>query len=58
MTGQELFEWLEAIPEVDRRKAMCILETSSNFEKLTTAKIYTNTLNELNKKKTIYLINK
>jgi len=53
MTGQELYEWLQAIPEEDRRRARCTLEVAAEHEDLVTAKIYTE-----GDGKRIYLINK
>lgn len=54
MNGQELFEWLDAIPKEDRKKAKCIIESIESCvedEPLITAKYYKSS----NK---IYLIHK
>lgn len=39
MTGQELFEWLQAIPEEDRKKAEITLE-AEKFHPLIVGKFY------------------
>lgn len=54
MNGQELYKWLAAISEEDRRAAECSLEGNGDTVPLVTAKIYT----EFGTKKRIYLIHK
>lgn len=57
MNGQELFEWLQAIPEDERKNSKCFVEILGDIEDLVTAKYYKK--HEPQKQKpTIYLIYK
>lgn len=56
MNGEELFQWLAAIPAEERQGSRVWLETPTDNEELVTAKCYDQ--NRDGKIDTIYLIHK
>lgn len=56
MNGQDLWEWLNAIPEEERRNSKVLLQATRRVQPLTTAHVYDE--NRDGKLDAIYLIYK